>query len=108
MRSVRVLEAAAAEAAEAAAWYEDQRRGLGGEFRAEFKVAVDRLRESVVPGRSWPGLLGQRGVKRLLMRRFPFSVVFVAVGEGAVVLAIAHHRKKPNYWRDRLGKANDA
>jgi hypothetical protein len=58
MWSVRVLEAAAAEAAEAAAWYEDQRRGPGGEFRSEFKVAVDRLREGVVAGTSWPGPLG--------------------------------------------------
>lgn len=108
MRSVRVLEAAAAEAAEAAAWYEDQRPGLGSEFRSEFRAAIDRLHEGVVPGKQWRGPLGERGVRRLLMRRFPFSVVFVTAGaEDAVVLAIAHQRRRPNYWRDRLGKTTD-
>jgi hypothetical protein len=36
------------------------------------------------------------------MKRFPFFVVFVQTGEHVVVLALAHHRRKPNYWRDRL------
>ena len=103
MRSVRILEAAAVEAAEAAAWYEMRRKGLGAEFRAEFKVALDRLREAILRGTPWPGRLGERGVKRLLMQRFPFSVVFVATAEGVTVLALAHHRRKPGYWRDRLG-----
>lgn len=55
-----------------------------------------------MPGMPWPGRLGERGVKRLPMMRFPFSVVFVQAGERVVVLALAHHRRKPNYWRDRL------
>ena len=42
-------------------------------------------------------------MKRLLMPRFPFSVVFVAAKEEVTVLALAHHRRKPSYWRDRLG-----
>lgn len=102
-RSVRILEAAAVEAAEAAAWYEARRKGLGAEFRSEFEFVFDRLREGGLPGTPWAGGLGERGVKRLLMQRFPFSVVFVATGEGVTVLALAHHRRKPGYWRDRLG-----
>lgn len=39
MRSVRLLEPAAVEAAEAAAWYESQRLGLGVDFREEFSRA---------------------------------------------------------------------
>ena len=77
MRSVRVLEAAATEATEAAGWYEARRKGLGAGLRSEFKLALDRLREGMLSGRPWPGPLGERGVKRLLMNRFPFSVVFV-------------------------------
>lgn len=102
MRTVRVLEAAAV-GAEAALWYEERRKGLGAEFRSEFKFALDRLREGILRGTPWPGRLGERGVKRLLMQRFPFSVVFVATGEAVTVLALAHHRRKPGYWRDRLG-----
>lgn len=105
MSSVRVLEAAATEAEGAAAWYEARRKGLGIQFRSEFKLALDRLREGILPGSPSPGVLGKRGVKRLLMNRFPFSVVFVAKGKDVVVLALAHHRRRPDYWRDRVGKA---
>lgn len=106
MSSVRVLEAAAAEAEEAAAWYEARRRGLGTEFRSEFKLALDRLREGILPGSPSPlGVFGKRGVKRLLMNRFPFSVVFVARDKDVIVLALAHHRRRPDYWRSRVGKA---
>lgn len=103
MRSVRVLEAAAIEAAEAAAWYETRRRGLGGDFRSEFKVALDQLCEGPLPGSPWPSRLSDRGIRRVLMKRFPFSVVFVTMREEAVVLAVAHHRRRPGYWRQRLG-----
>ncbi|MGH8275930.1 MAG: hypothetical protein ACRETH_04455, partial [Steroidobacteraceae bacterium] len=93
---------AAAEAEEAAAWYEARRAGLGGEFREEFKLTLETLREELLPARSWPGRLGERGVKRILMKRFPFYVVFIASSTASVVLAVAHHRKRPAYWRHRL------
>jgi toxin ParE1/3/4 len=104
MPAVRILEAAAAEAAGAAAWYESQRSGLGTDFREDFKAALDTLEEGVVPGSPWPGRLGERGVKRILLKRFPFSVVFVASSGGKVVLAVAHHRRRPAYWRGRVSR----
>jgi len=102
MHSVRVLAEAAAEAEEAAAWYEGRRPGLGSEFRAELRQALAQLREAVVPGRAWSGVLGERGVKRVLLKRFPFSVAYVVTGTSRVVVAVAHHRKRPGYWRHRL------
>jgi toxin ParE1/3/4 len=54
MPAVRILEAAAAEATAAAAWYESQRAGLGADFREDFKATLDTLREGVVPGSPWP------------------------------------------------------
>ena len=102
MPALRILEAAAAEAAGAAAWYESQRAGLGADFRADFKAGLDTLQEGVVPGSPWPGRVGERGVKRILLKRFPFSLVYVVSGGGRVVLAVAHHRRRPAYWRGRL------
>ena len=101
MRSVRLLELAATEAAEAAAWYETQRAGLGYEFREEFRVALDLLRQEPIPGRQWPGRLGERGVMRVAMKRFPFFLVFLNVNSESVVLAVAHHRRRPAYWSKR-------
>ena len=104
MPALRILEAAAAEAAGAAAWYESQRAGLGADFRADFKAGLDTLQEGLVPGSPWPGRLGERGVQRILLKRFPFSLVFVDTGTGKVVLAVAHHRRRPAYWRGRLSR----
>jgi toxin ParE1/3/4 len=114
MPAVRILEAAAAAAAEAAeaagaaAWYESQRSGLGTDFREDFKAALDALREGVVPGSPWPGRLGDRGVKRILLKRFPFSLVFVASAGSKLVLAVAHHRRRPAYWHGRLARTGPA
>jgi len=108
MPAVRILEAAAAEAVGAAAWYESQRAGLGADFREDFRAALDTVEEGVVPGSPWPGRLGDRGVKRTLLKRFPFSVVFVDTGSGKVVLAVAHHRRRPAYWRGRLPRTGPA
>jgi hypothetical protein len=101
MRSIRFLESAV----EAEGWYESRRAGLGGDFRHDFKLALDTLRESVLQGKPWPGRLGERGVKRIAMKRFPFFVVFVKVDAALVVLAIAHYRRRPAYWRSRLPEA---
>jgi hypothetical protein len=39
------------------------------------------------------------------MNRFPFSVVFVARDKDIIVLALAHHRRRPDYWRERVRNA---
>jgi hypothetical protein len=62
-------------------------QGTGSKFRSEFKVALDRLREGILRGTPWPGTLGERGVKRLLMQR-PRSPQSGARGGEAHIRAI--------------------
>ena len=92
MARVRVLEEAAIEATEAAAWYENARPGLGGEFAQAILAALDLLEEEVVPLTTMPGRAGQEGARRLGLSRFPYDIV----------VAIAHHSRRPRYWRTRL------
>lgn len=101
MRFVYLLEAAVLEAEAAARWYEDRRPGLGRDFRDELERVIEVLRSDLLTAHPWPGSLGERGVKRIGMKRFPFDVVFVVSNTTATVLAIAHHRKRPGYWRNR-------
>jgi len=68
MRALRIHEAATDEAAEAAAWYEKERPGLGTEFEHAVDAALDLLEEDIVPLMSMPGAAGRRGVKRLICR----------------------------------------
>lgn len=102
MRRVRTHAAAAEEAAEAAAWYEKERAGLGMDFEHAVDAALDLLEEEMVPLTAVPGVAGTRGVKRLLLRRFPYAVIVRESTAEVVVIAFAHTARRPGYWRGRL------
>ena len=75
MRRIRILEKAAEEAVEAAAWYEQERPGLGIEFAYAVNAALDLLEDEIVPPPNMPGTAGTKGAKRLVLRRFPYDIV---------------------------------
>lgn len=102
MRIVSIHASAADEAVAAAAWYERVRPGLGGEFEMALQAALDLLEAQVVPLASMPGECGDRGLKRLVLRRFPFDVIVVTQGDDFTVIAFAHHARRPGYWLERL------
>jgi len=93
---VELARAAFEELAHAVEWYERDYPGRGVRFR----VAVDRTLARIVaaPG-SYPERLGARAAP---VARFPFVIFYVVVdGETARVLAVAHARRQPGYWRER-------
>jgi len=49
-----------------------------------------------------PGIDPALGVKRVFVKRFPFSVYFIEMPTRFRVLAVAHNRRRPLYWSDRL------
>jgi plasmid stabilization system protein ParE len=102
VRRVRILHEAAEEAIEAAAWYEHERAGLGVEFSQAVDAAIDLLQDEIVPLTSMPGAAGPRGAKRLALRRLPYDIVVRELPEEVDVVAVAHHSRRPGYWRDRL------
>jgi hypothetical protein len=100
-RKVRILEVAADEAAAAATWYEMQSPGLGMEFDRAVDAALDLIQEDIVPLSPVPGAPGERGAKRLILKRFPYDVVVRETDAAIVVIAFAHHSRRPGYWRKR-------
>ncbi|WP_346799165.1 hypothetical protein R5M92_07850 [Halomonas sp. Bachu 37] len=101
MRTVRILEEASQEATEAAAWYESEQPGLGAEFFVAVDAAIDVIEENLIPLSPLPKEAGSTGAKRLILERFPYDIVAIELPEGAVVIAVAHHSRKPGYWRER-------
>ena len=101
MRRVWILEEAAEEAVEAAAWYEQERPGLGIEFDHAVNAALDLLEDEIIPLTNLPGTAGDRGAKRLVLRRFPYDIVVQESSLEIIVVAIAHHSRRPGYWRNR-------
>lgn len=90
---------ARAELVEAWAWYEEQRPGLGDELAACVEAAIGKAARQ-------PDAHAEvhEGVRRVLVRRFPYGVFYVVEGGELLVLAVAHGRRRPHYWRDRAGK----
>jgi len=98
---VRILRQAADEAEAAAAWYEQERQGLGAEFVEAIEAAIDVIEDGFLPLSPMPGISGAQGAKRLILRRFPYDIVIVDRNDERIVVAFAHHSRKPGYWRDR-------
>jgi plasmid stabilization system protein ParE len=48
----------------------------------------------------WPKVRGN--IRRCRLKRFPFSSIYRADAHEIVVVAVMHHRRRPNYWRSRL------
>jgi plasmid stabilization system protein ParE len=63
---------------------------------AEFERCVTLLLRHPDFGSKW-----RYGKRRLLMRRFPYGVVYDVVGDELRILAVAHHSRRPGYWRGR-------
>ena len=86
------------EEAEAAyAWYAEQNPAAGELFLIDLDVSVARVQE--LP-ETWPRL--RRGkYRRFVFRRFPFNLVYRVLTDKIEIIAVAHQRRRPMYWRDR-------
>ena len=74
-------------------WYENQRPGLGLEFLEELRSTYER----VVAGPLHYQEL-RSGVRRALVRRFPYAVFFATDNEEGLILAVLHAGRSPQSW----------
>lgn len=99
---IEFISEASAEVGEADDFLEERRSGLG----LDFIVAVH---ETIASTADWPNA-GQpvattpagTVVRRVRVGRFPFYLGYMTVGDTLVVLAVAHERRRPNYWINRI------
>jgi toxin ParE1/3/4 len=78
-------------------WYLQRSADASVGFVAAISDALDCISEA--PQR-WPKYL--YGTRRFVLHRFPFSLVYLDESELLVVVALAHSKRKPGYWRQRL------
>jgi len=102
MRELIVEPEAEAELAEAMAWYEEQGPGLGAALLVEVDEAIGRLREGAWPSSPVPGVRGELGVRRVVLDRFPYSVIFLEHDDCIAVIAFPHLKRVPGYWLERI------
>ena len=97
MIGYRFLPPAEDEMTDASGFYESASVGLGLDFLDDLQRVLDMLREH--PGLGRP--VG-RGLRRAVLRRFPFSLIYAEEPDAILVVAVAHQKRRPGYWRERL------
>ena len=81
---------------DAQAWYEARSVGLGSEFARAVSAllgAITRMPEA------FP--VADPPLRRALMRRFPYALIYAVAKGEIVIVACQHHRQHPDRWRGR-------
>jgi len=94
--SVTIRPEAEADLAEAFAWYEERRVGLGDRFLLSVEAALSTIKRYP---ESFPVV--HRQVRRALLRRFPYGVFYTVADTTIVVLAVFHCGRDPRRWQAR-------
>jgi toxin ParE1/3/4 len=81
---------------QASVFYEAASSQLGVEFLDDVERAINLVRNHPASGQSVGGTF-----RRILLHRFPFSLIYVVEPDAVLIVAVAHQRRRPDYWRDR-------
>lgn len=94
---ISLLALAQQELDDAVAWYNEQATGLGQEFLDELDRAVRRVVTFPI---SCPEI--EPGMRRCLLARFPYGLIYGVDGDTIVIIAVAHLHREPRFWADRM------
>ena len=97
MMGFRFLSSAEQEMTEAARYYEEEAEGLGLDFLNDVQRTIDRFCDNPNLGQTI-----DKSLCRGLFSRFPFSLIYAVDVDGLLIVAIAHQRRRPDYWKQRV------
>jgi plasmid stabilization system protein ParE len=81
---------------EAAQYYDREEPGLGSSFLQE----VDRCLQSIAAHPEAGGIV-RGSVRRRLLRRFPYALLYKIKPSGIRILAVMNLKRRPTYWVER-------
>ncbi len=88
---------ASRELEEAAFFYDRRIQGLGRRFLRHVEKAIEQIllfpESAPVVGRT---------VRQKVLDRFPYSLIYLYEKNTVFFVAIAHQKREPSYWADRL------
>lgn len=82
--------------AEGVEFYAKRSRRLAAGFADAVDDALAFVRSRPEAGTPLRG-----GLRSWLLRRFPYRLIYREEPDRIYILAVAHHRRRPEYWRDR-------
>jgi|SRR5690606_6878372 len=91
-----VLRAALDELSEAIDWYSKIQPELGKDLALKFQEALIEIHAKP--------LLSQKlneGFRKTNLQRFPYKLIFKIEEQEIIIIAVAHHKRKPSYWKKR-------
>ena len=97
MSRARFIAAARIEFLAEVIYYSEAEAGLGARFTAAVEEASARALAFPLSGsplRSY--------TRRVLVKDFPFLLIYRPDPEGIIIFAVAHHARRPYYWRSRV------
>lgn len=97
MKKIRFHPATKSEYDRAISYYHRQRAGLGLDFQTEVERIVSMIQENPRLG----GFYASTRFRYHLANRFPYLVVFLEREDAIWIMAVAHGRRRPAYWRRR-------
>jgi toxin ParE1/3/4 len=83
-----------------AAWYRERSREAARGFADAITEGARSIREHPEAWPTWR----RADVRRRVLRRYPYSIFYAIEAETIVIVAIAHHKRRPGYWLPRLQK----
>jgi toxin ParE2 len=96
MMPLRYHEAAEEELLNEIRYLELQAKGLGRRFFSEIRRAESRIAQFPESSEEI-----RPGIRRRLLRTFRYSRIYALEPDGAFILAVAHHHRRPGYWAGR-------
>jgi len=92
-RQLVIRRKAELQAAKARDWYDAQFEGLGDRFIGELEAAIKKAHENPLHYQKI-----RLEIRRVLLRRFPYALFFVAQEQRVVVLAVLRQSESPQKW----------
>ena len=96
----RFLKAAELEVDEAVSYFDAQRDRLGDRFEQDLQNTVAFVTTHPLSGRA----ITDR-VRKFRLRTFRYNIIYIVDADEIVIVAVAHHRRRPGYWRARLARS---
>lgn len=94
---VDILPQAVNEGREAREFYISKSAAVEQAFRLEIERAIALIQDHP---ETWPTYV--LGTRRFILNRFPYGLVYKTNGTYSLIVAMAHAKRKPGYWRSRV------
>lgn len=83
-------------------WFDERDYGVGEQFEVAVREAILAAVELPDSWARWPGWEREPVVRSKSVSDFPYRIVYFVEGDRLTVVAVAHAKRRPGYWRDRV------